>query len=234
MRLNNFITEGIEDKGILKAVFLAGHPGAGKTYTLSKVKSGQIEPRIVNTDKMFPFYKDQWSTEWGKIRDNVKQVTKNQLAGYINSLLPLAIDGTSSNPSNIMRRRGILESFGYDTMMIFVNTSLETAIERASKRERKVDPEVIKRAYDRMQIMKEFYRTKFDYFMEIDNDEGQLTDNVIKKAFNKVSSFYNSGTTSPIGRNIINKLRENKRKYLAPTLYTMDELKNAVGGWYKK
>ena len=160
MRLIDFLSESIEDKGILKSVFLAGHPGSGKTYTMDKIKSGQIEPRIVNTDKMFPFFKDNWNEGWGKVRDKVKKITTNQLANNINSMLPLVIDGTSGNPSSLMRRRGILESFGYDTAMIWINTSLETAIKRASKRERQVDPEFIKEVYDKMQRMKEFYKTK--------------------------------------------------------------------------
>ena len=55
MRLQSYLREGIEDKGIFKAMFMAGHPGAGKSYVLRKVKSGQVEPRLVNTDKTFPF-----------------------------------------------------------------------------------------------------------------------------------------------------------------------------------
>ena len=58
MKFLRYLTEGIEDKGIFKAVFLAGHPGSGKSYTLDRIKSGQIEPRIVNTDKFVEHYKN--------------------------------------------------------------------------------------------------------------------------------------------------------------------------------
>ena len=59
MRLENYlISEGINDKGIFKACFMCGHPGAGKSYTLTKIKSGIIEPRIVNIDKAFPLFKE--------------------------------------------------------------------------------------------------------------------------------------------------------------------------------
>ena len=96
MRLNKFmVVEGINDKGIFKAVFLAGHPGAGKTTVLNKVKSGSIEPRWVNTDKVFPLFKEWWSTDWPKISNKVTTINKNQLTVYINSMLPLAIDGTA-------------------------------------------------------------------------------------------------------------------------------------------
>jgi len=45
MRLEDYITEGINDKGIFKACFMCGSAGSGKSYTLSKVKSGSIEPQ---------------------------------------------------------------------------------------------------------------------------------------------------------------------------------------------
>ena len=54
MRLQQFLTEGIEDKGIFKAVFMAGHPGAGKTFVLNSIKSGQIEPSPPQAENRFP------------------------------------------------------------------------------------------------------------------------------------------------------------------------------------
>lgn len=47
---NELLTEGINDKGIFKCLFLAGSSASGKSYVLKKIKDGQIEPRIVNTD----------------------------------------------------------------------------------------------------------------------------------------------------------------------------------------
>ena len=142
-RLEDYITEGIQDKGIFKACFIMGSAGSGKSYSLSRIKSGSIEPRIVNTDKVFPMFKKWWSKDWGKIRVKVKTINQNQLANYINSMLPLAVDGTAGKTSVILKRVGILEHFGYDIGAIFINTSLETAIERASKRERQVDKDFI-------------------------------------------------------------------------------------------
>ena len=67
---NLSINESIEDKGILKACFMAGTPGAGKTYTISKVKSGQIEPRMVNTDKWTEFIAQQFGMTPNDIAKN--------------------------------------------------------------------------------------------------------------------------------------------------------------------
>jgi len=35
LKLMNLLTEGVHDKGIFKAVFLAGGPGSGKSYVAS-------------------------------------------------------------------------------------------------------------------------------------------------------------------------------------------------------
>ena len=53
----DIISEGINDKGIFKACFMAGTPGSGKSYVISKISDGAIEPRIVNSDKMTEFLK---------------------------------------------------------------------------------------------------------------------------------------------------------------------------------
>ena len=236
-RLEKFmVAEGINDKGIFKAVFLAGHPGAGKTTVLTKVKSGSIEPRWVNTDKVFPLFKEWWNSDWPKVSEKVKTISKNQLAGYINSMLPLAIDGTAAIASTVMRRKHILESFGYDTAMIFINTSLETSIERALERQKKigreVKPEFIKSIYNDIQKHKNFYRGKFDTWMEVDNNDGELTDQVIINTFKFMGNFYGSPIQNPIGQEKIEEMKENGWKYLDPNITSIDIIKSTLSGWY--
>ena len=238
MRLEHYLNEGIQDKGIFKAIFMAGHPGAGKTYVLNKVKSGSIEPRWVNTDKLFldifPEFKQNWEHNWGKINVKVKTISKNQLALYLNSLLPLAIDGTSNSVSVILRRKGLLESFGYDTGMLFVSTSLETALERAATRERPVPPEFIKDAYEQINKAKAFYKQTFHHWIEIPNDKFELTDEVIQKAFKSSAGFYNAPIGNPVGKKYYDKMMENGWKYLSPNIRDLEEIKKVVSVWYKR
>lgn len=233
MKFEEFLNEGINDKGIFKAMFMAGHPGSGKTYTAKKIRSGAVEARIVNTDKFFPFFKEDWE-KWAPIKDRVKKINKDQLALYINSILPLAVDGTAGDPALLLRRRGILESFGYDTGMVFVNTSLETALERASKRPRPVNPDFIKNAYEKIQKLKSFYRSRFDTWIEIDNDVGELTEDVITRAFKFASKFYMGPIINPLGRQHKEVMLENGWKYLSPHIWTMNEIDQALSGWYKR
>jgi hypothetical protein len=44
------LNESINDKGIFKAVFMSGSSASGKSYVISKITSGQIQPRMVNSD----------------------------------------------------------------------------------------------------------------------------------------------------------------------------------------
>jgi predicted ABC-type ATPase len=253
MRLQEFlISEGIEDKGIFKAVFMAGHPGAGKTFVLNNIKAGSISPRWVNTDKshiakdklkkldkdsMFRWFHEHWNEGWPLIKDDVKRVNKTQLTLYINSMLPLAVDGTSNSIDMMHRRRGILESFGYDCGMVFVNTDLETAIERASvrasKEGRDVKPDFIKSVYADMQKNKSYYRSKFNDWIEINNADGELTQKTILSGFKRMNNFYNSPVVNPTGKRIMEKMRENGWKYLHPNVRELSEIKRAVSVWYK-
>lgn len=231
MKFLRYLIEGIEDKGIFKAVFLAGHPGSGKSYTSSKIKSGQVEPRIVNTDKFVEHYKN---ADWMKIGDKVRRLNNSQLVLYLNSMLPLAVDGTSGSVSALLRRRGLLESIGYDTAMVFVNTDLETAIRRVQSRDRKVEEDFIRKSYKQLNDNKPYYRSKFDTFIEVDNNEGELTNKAVTHAFKFLNSFYNSPVKNPIGKERIRKMKENGWKYLDPNVMTLDELKKIVSVWYRK
>ena len=46
VKLKQLLTEGVFDKGILKAVFMAGGPGSGKTYVASQIFG--IPNKVIN------------------------------------------------------------------------------------------------------------------------------------------------------------------------------------------
>ena len=47
-----YINEGLYDKGIFKAFFLAGGPGSGKTFVTHSVFAG-LGLKVVNSDNVF-------------------------------------------------------------------------------------------------------------------------------------------------------------------------------------
>lgn len=236
MRLQQYLNEGINDKGIMKSCFMSGSASSGKSYVISKITAGSIQPRIVNTDKLTEYYMQfKPDFNWKEHSSEIKQMTKKQLANYLNSMLPLWIDGTSANVSAVLRRKGILQSLGYDTAMIFVNTPVETAIKRNEKRGRTVDRDFLERAYKKTQQAKQYYSTEFNNFTEINNDVGELTDEVILKAYKKMNSYFESDVLNPIGKNLIEKMKKSGHKYLIDLEnYDIKYIQKLVDSWYRR
>ena len=248
MKSNEFITqymhedlldESIEDKGIFKACFLSGLPGAGKSTVLSKVSDGTVEPRIVNTDRTYEFLLKKHGMEatgaaWNLLGPLSKTLNASSLYHYLNGMLPLFVDGTSADTGSLLRRSGILESLGYDTMMVWVDVNLDEAIKRAQARERKVDPSFIKHLHKQMANNKEFYKSRFgNNFIEVNNNADNFSAMEIK-TYNIANRFFNSPVQNPYGNKTIDKLKEANEKYLVPTIYDSEYLKKMVSVWYQK
>ena len=234
MRYKEFIlNESINDKGIMKCMFMAGQPGAGKSYTINNIKSGNLDPRVVNIDKFVEYFKAYSDEDWEKHGEIAKLLTKNQFALYLNGLLPLWVDGTSSSAPAVLRRKGILSSLGYDTGMIWVNCSLETALKRAAQRERVVPDDHIKETYETIQKMKTYYQQEFKFFLEIDNDDGELTNDIILKAFKKTTNFFMSPIENPIGKELIENMKSKGKKYLTENGYSIENVQKLIDAWYR-
>ena len=236
MKFNNFLNnyfvpleEGINDVGIFKAVFMSGMPGAGKSYTMKKIKSGSVEPRIVNTDK---FQEELYGKYTQEFIDKSKRLTISQLVLYLNSMLPLFVDSTSAWQSNLVKRNSLLEGVGYDTAMVFVNVPIEVAKERASKRERPVDPEYIDKAYQSLKQAKEFFKSKFPLFLEVNNTEEGLNNKAILNIYKKISFFFTSPIKNPVGKESVSIMRENGWKYLIDGIMDIKQIKLMSKLWF--
>lgn len=208
---------------------MAGQPGAGKSYVASKIKSGDIEPRIVNIDTLTEFLNIH---DTGSVYDKAKIISKNQLAMYLNGILPLFIDMVGANITRLRDRIDVLEQIGYDTALVFINTSLETAIFRAQKRTRKVSPDVITEYYNKIKDSKNDIKKHFSFNIEINNDEGELTNSVLLKAYKRISYFYDSEIDNPIGKERQELMVKNGWKYLDPNIMPLSDIKRLVNLWY--
>ena len=144
------LQEGLQDPNIFKAFFLAGGPGSGKSYVV-RYSTGGTGLRVVNSDDVFEKYlKDAGvSMKMGsedprrdELRGKAKKITTTRKENYIEGRIGLVIDGTGKEYDKIRSYKAELESLGYDTHMIFVNTSIEVALARNVKRERTVPEDV--------------------------------------------------------------------------------------------
>lgn len=236
------LTESINDKGRLKALMVIGSAGAGKSYTISQL-NGVVTPKIVNTDRFLEFYAkkigvkatpDNWRSLF---REKTKATTEKMTYNYLNGLLPLFIDSTSNNVSNIISRTAVLESIGYDVGYVFVNANIETVLKRVQDRNSKIDREVdldfVKKVHSKVNDDVEFLRNKGNFFLEINNSEGELTNEIINAVFKKAQGFFSGELKNPIGKRIISEMEETKQKYLVPEVYSEEDLKKKVERWYK-
>lgn len=238
IRFKQFISESINDKGIFKAIFFAGSPGAGKSVIQSKVSSGSIEPRVVNTDKPYEFlvhsYGGSFSGDTRNFVDRSIQLTRAQLFQYINGVLPLFIDGTSSDPGRTIQRAKILKSLGYDVGMIFVHTDLDTALSRAAKRERLVDPEFLKTAHARVQQNRDMFQNYFSTFYEFDNSSSAIDDAALMRLYRKTTGFFTAPIQNTIGEELQSTMIETGEQYLAPGIMSKEELNFKLTNWYRQ
>jgi len=238
--INEFkLEESIQDKGIFKAVFLSGLPGAGKSTVISKITDGAVEPRIVNTDKTYEFLLDKNNAEansvaWELFGPLSKTMNSAMLYNYINSMLPMFVDGTSANTGALLRRSGLLEGIGYDTLMIWVDIDIEESIRRVSLRKRKVDPNFIKSLQSQMSANKQFYKSRFgSNFIEVDNNNDNFSA-MEAQTFSAANKFFMSPVLNPVGQKTIKKLQESGEKYLVPSIYDSEYIKKMVGVWYQR
>jgi cytidylate kinase len=187
------LQEGLQDPHIFKAFFLAGGPGSGKSYVV-RYSTGGTGLRVVNSDDVFERYlKDAGlSLKMGSedprrdvIRGKAKKVTSKKQANYIEGRIGMVIDGTGKDYDKISKQKAELESLGYDTHMIFVNTSIDVALERNSKRERTVPEDIAISGWKQVQSNIGKFNTLFRGTMII-VDNNKADDDVEKSTFKEV------------------------------------------------
>ncbi len=143
------IQEGVYDPGIFKAVFLAGGPGSGKTFVSQSAFAG-VGLKFVNSDNIFTSYLKKHGLSL-KMPENEKEMrnalrirakakTQARQDMWVQGKLGLIIDGTGRDYVKISTQARFLKTIhGYDIHMIYINTSLDVALERNISRSKQGD-----------------------------------------------------------------------------------------------
>ena len=205
------LQEGVYDPNILKAFFLAGGPGSGKSYVVKR-GTGGLGLKIVNSDDVFEKYlkdaglsmKMPKSEEEprDKLRDRAKAVTKAKMGNYVEGRLGLIIDGTGKDYDKIAKQATQLKQLGYDVHMIFVNTSLETALKRNAERERTVPRSVATKSWKTVQSnMGKFSQYFRQNFIVVDNNDSD--EDVMGPVYKQVMSLAKKKVQNRTGLNWI-------------------------------
>lgn len=132
MKYIEIIKEGVYDPHIFKAIFTAGAPGSGKSTLSNKLLAG-TGLKTLDIDRWWEYF-NLFKQDRSKTYDDYWQYLQAQRRNYLMGRLGLIIDGTAKDLARIEEIKELLEQMGYDTAMIFVNTSLETALERVKQR----------------------------------------------------------------------------------------------------
>ena len=184
-KFQQYITEGVYDPAIFKAFFLAGGPGSGKSWVSARALSG-MGLKVINSDNAFTrlLGKEQMSLKFAdhtpaeiEKRDNIRSKSKAiagmQLGKALEGRLGLIIDSTARDVEKIQQEAKKLRNLGYDIHMVFVNTSLDVALERNRNRPRKLPDAIIINSHK--QIQKNMGRLQRIFgsrnFVVVDNNE---------------------------------------------------------------
>ena len=154
------LQEGLYDPNIFKAFFLAGGPGSGKTF-VTRNAFGGTGLRQINSDSAFEkaLRKNGLSLKMPEdeaeardiLRARAKGTTDKTMDLSIKGRLGMVIDGTGRDYDKIKSQTAQLRQLGYDCYMIFVNTSLDVALERNAKRDRTVPEYITRKSWSAVQ-----------------------------------------------------------------------------------
>ena len=211
MKTFNDLQEGLNDPNIFKAFFLAGGPGSGKSFVV-RATTGGTGLQIINSDDAFERYLknaglSQKMPETEKEprdveRKRAKRVTKARQEGYLEGRLGLIIDGTGKDYEKIAKQSNDLRQLGYDTHMIFVNTSLDVALERNAKRDRSVPEDIAVRSWRAVQSnIGKFSQHFRQNFIVVDNNDADIKDpQVFNEVFKQIKGLLKKKVKSPIAK----------------------------------
>ena len=192
-----------------------------------KVKPGKTGPyglKVVNSDEQLEFglmkakmhsdmtkYSDDETMEKERIRKRGKKITKKREQLWINGRLGLIIDGTAKNPQKLTLQKQSLEAIGYSTYMIFVNTSLDVALQNNAGRARKLKDEVVRATWDEVQLVKDQLANLFPgRFVEIVNN--RAGEDVFRKSFVEIGKLIKRPPSSPLAKAWIAHEMESKAR----------------------
>jgi len=190
------LQEGLYDPNIFKAFFLAGGPGSGKTF-VTRNAFGGTGLRQINSDNAFEnaLKKNNLSLKMPEdeaeardiVRARAKSTTSSVLDMSIKGRLGMVIDGTGRDYDKINQQVSQLKQLGYDCYMVFVNTSLDVALERNSKRERTVPEYITRKSWTAVQSNIGKFQNLFGMSNMVIVDNNKSDEELVTVVMNKVN-----------------------------------------------
>ena len=217
------LQEGVYDPNIFNAIFLAGGPGSGKSYVVRKTTGG-LGMKVVNSDDIYEKDLEKAGLDIGKpedifsdkgqeIRARSKQKTKARQSSWVDGRLGIIIDGTGKDVAKISRQKGLLDQLGYETIMVFANTSLEVAQQRNRERPRTLPEKSVEQMWNGVQKNIGAFQSLFgskNFIIVDNNDAGE---DVFQKVYKRIRGLVVKKPTKRQAKQwIANELKKKDRR----------------------
>ena len=150
-------------------------------------------------------------------RAKAKKIKDAKEKLYTQGRLGLLIDGTGDDYSKIKKKNEELKKFGYDTYMLFINTTLEVAQQRNAQRDRKLPEKLVKKIWTDVQKNIGRFQGLFKgNFKIIDNSDKRVAKRderlFPKEFYSTLNKFIKAPVKSAIAKRWIKRQLELKKK----------------------
>ena len=215
IRFKQFISEGINDPAIFKAIFLAGGPGSGKSFIVGKTGLTSMGYRVVNSDDAFENAMKKagvamdpegiFSPKGQEIRGKAKTLTGKKQELYLKGRLGIVVDGTGKDPVKVRKQAESVKRLGYDVAMILVNTDLDTALERNRMRARTLPDAEVEKYWKEVQKNIGLFQNMFGKknFLVVDNSSGKDYNKETLRAYRDAKRFTDAEVTNKLAKDWI-------------------------------
>ena len=126
------------------------------------------------------------------IRKGAKEFVGKQIDQYIKGRLGLIIDATGRDYGIIQRQSSMLKLLGYDCYMVFVNTSLDVALERNRTRSRSIPEYIVSKSWKGVQANMGAFQRIFGPTKMLIVDNNRDEKELVTSTLNTASKFIRS------------------------------------------
>lgn len=224
-------------RGMFKAIFVTGGPGSGKDVVL---REAIPEARAVELNSV-------QAMDYLNDKQRLSEKSNDYRREAIRNRSPLIINSPADNQEKIFTIKEELEELGYETLMVFVDTTNEASKDRNEKLTKMVAESVRQDKWNSAQKNKESYNEVFEHFIHFDNSaslediEETITDTyqtinrfIESTIFNDISQMWleNHNMLNIVGSDFIKENENVKPSF--KFIQKLNEKRQASTGVYRK
>jgi cytidyltransferase-like protein len=177
------------NRGMFKAVFVTGGPGSGKDVVLREAIA-EAKAVELNSVQALDYLNDKQRLS-EKSNDYRREALRNRS--------PLIINGPADTEEKILHIKEELEELGYETLMVFVDTTNEASKDRNAKLTKMIIESVRQDKWQQAQKNKEVYSNLFENFIHFDNSASlEDIEESITDTYQTINTFIETKTTNDI------------------------------------